>query len=87
MTADTSTARAKARVAEYDRDPWKTPPDAAVRTYRALVSEDAVEAIAGAILEAQLWPGAWNQANEAERNMFMHSAAAVIESVLARGEG
>lgn len=67
---------------------------AAVRTYRAMLSEDAVEAVGRVIM-----PGLWDEIDRAKatgvspRN-FAHwpdastaLATAVIECLLARGEG
>lgn len=47
-----------------------------------MVSDELVEAAARAILAAELWPGAWDKANETERGHVLHKARAALAAII-----
>ena len=44
------------------------------------ITDEMVETVAKAILAAELWPGAWDKANETERGHVLYKARAAIEA-------
>lgn len=47
----------------------------------------AVERSAMALADCRLWPGAWSQANEVERNAWLFEARAAIIAALEMTDG
>ena len=47
--------------------------------------EKLIEAMAQAILAAELWPGSWDRANETERGHALYKATAALDAIEASG--
>ena len=46
-----------------------------------MTEQKLVEKVAEAILASELWPGAWEKANEVERNAVLHKARAALSVI------
>ena len=46
-----------------------------------MTEQERVEKVAEAILASELWPGAWEKANEVERNAVLHKARAALSVI------